>query len=207
MWLAVIPFIAKDLISRPNEIVSAASAAGRRLWQPTIVVCMVGYGLFLHYTSLGFPGITYPKDSHLVGWADLARQIEMVEDELEKRTGIEPVVVGMDHYGIASRLSFYRKSVHLEQNQPREREGITHTTGRHLFGGGSLMYETWFPLEQMNGAPMIVIDDDARDLEAAYVTDRFQHISPLQKIDVLVHGRDVAVFYYRIGYGYLAPAG
>ena len=60
LWLAVMPFIAGDLLPGQGEVVSAASAAGRRVWRPTILACMLGYGVFLHYISLGFPGVPYP---------------------------------------------------------------------------------------------------------------------------------------------------
>jgi len=206
LWLAIVPFIAGDLMPKQGEIVSAASAAGRRIWRPTIVVCMLGYGVFLHYISLGFPGVPYPQDLRLVGWADLAKQIESIGDEIEQRVGIKPIVVGMDHYSIASHLAFYRTSL-IQVDEPLSDKGITHTSGRHLFGGGDLMFEQWFPIDKQIGTTMIVIDDEVSDLESPSVTDCFERMSPLKRIIVHNHGRYVSMFYYRIGYGYSAPAG
>jgi dolichol-phosphate mannosyltransferase len=220
LWLAVMPFIAGDLLPWPGEIVSATNAAGRRLWRPTIVVCMLGYGMFLHYLSLGFPGVPYPSRMQLVGWGDLAEQIEVIEEELEKKTGIEPVVVALDHYSIASHLSFYRNAVNLnadgpdandeldelQKGEPHKDEGIRYTTGRQLFGGGSLMYEQWFTPLLTHDTPLIIIDDDTRDMESPAVTDYFQSLSPVKTIRVHARGRFVTEFYYRIGIGYHPPA-
>lgn len=210
LWLAVMPFIAGDLLPKPGEVFSSATEAGRRLWRPTIIACMLGYGLFLHYVSLGIPGIPYPKHLHMVGWGDLAQQVEAIEEDLEEHSGFEPLVVALDHYSIASHLAFYRNAIHEQgeaSGQSEETEGIYYTTGRHLFGGGSLMYEHWFTAELHQGTPMILIDDDENDMHAEAVTDCFDSLSPVKTIRVHSRGRYVSEFYYRIGYGYRPPVG
>jgi dolichol-phosphate mannosyltransferase len=205
LWLAVMPFIAGDLLPMRGEVVSSVSAAGRRIWRPTVLVCMLGYGVFLHYISLGFPGVPYPARMQLVGWGDLAEQIEVMEEELEKQSGHEPVVVGLDHYSIASHLSFYRNAVELRGDEPSLGEGIHFTTGRHLFGGGSLMYEKWFSQVLTLDTPVILIDDDPGNLKSKAVTRCFERLTPIKTLRVQVRGRFVAEFYYRIGYGYRPP--
>jgi dolichol-phosphate mannosyltransferase len=207
LWLAVMPFIAGDLLPGPGEVVTSATEAGRRLWRPTIVACMLGYGAFLHYVSLGLPGVPYTQKIQLAGWDDLAEQVEAIEEQLEARVGREPVVVGLDHYRIASLLAFYRNAVYHEAGEYEETEGVEFTTGRHLFGGGSLMYEQWFVPEFAQGAAMIIVDDDTHDMESQTVTDRFDSISPVKTIRVQSHGKFVTNFYYRIGYGYHPPVG
>lgn len=207
LWLAVMPFIAGDLLPLPGEVVSSATAAGRRIWRPTIIVCMLGYAVFLHYISLGFPGVPYPQKMHLVGWSDLATQIEAIEEVLEDQVGHEPVIVALDHYSIASHLAFYRNALYRQAGEYEETEGIHYTTGRHLFGGGSLMYEHWFTHDLTPETPMILIDDDIRDMDSTAVTDCFERVSEVKTLHVEVRGRFVTNYYYRIGYGYRPPVG
>lgn len=205
LWLAVMPFIAGDLLPHRGEVVSKVSAAGRRIWRPTIIVCMLGYGMFLHYISLGFPGVPYPVRMQLVGWGDLAEQIEVIEDELEKQTGYEPLVVALDHYSIASHLAFYRNAINMRGDEPTENESVRFTTGRHLFGGESLMYRQWLMPLLNPDTPMIIIDDDTRDMESLAVISCFESLSPIKTIRVSARGRFITEFYYRIGRGYHAP--
>ncbi|NMQ20283.1 hypothetical protein E4P82_14420 [Candidatus Competibacter phosphatis] len=43
--------------------------------------------LFLSYMGLGFPGISYPYNYHLLGWNDFGREIEVLVNRLEHETG------------------------------------------------------------------------------------------------------------------------
>ncbi len=89
---------------------------------------------------LGLPGLPYPQGSNfapLIGWKDLSKQIEQVEDEVENATQNEPLVVEIDKYNIASELAFYRTKHNVGKGDAKE--GVLYTTGRQLFGMESLM--------------------------------------------------------------------
>ncbi len=70
------------------------------------------------------------------------------------------------------------------------------------------MYEHWFPPSILtHETPMIIIDDDPRDMQSRAVTDCFESLSQIKTIRVQVRGRHFTDFYYRIGYGYRRAEG
>ena len=63
----------------------------------------------LYHLTVGIPGVGYGRHAELVpvGWRDLGRQVGAIADDLAKRSGVDPLIVGMDRYAIASELAFY----------------------------------------------------------------------------------------------------
>lgn len=202
LWLTMVPFIAYDMVPNINRQTKCFLTTMQRVWPATIVVMMLIYGMTLHYVAIGLPGVPYPENFPLIGWQTMAQQIESVEDELERRTGLEPFVVGMDKYNIASQLSFYRTKNEKDPVEQLENEGVLFTTGRHLFGGNSLMYSYWLPKQKIGESPLIIISKKHSDLLKLSINSHVDKIGKIycniiKKEDVLI-GR----YYYCIVEGY-----
>jgi dolichol-phosphate mannosyltransferase len=138
-WLSLIPIMAWHMVSGEGKLVAFL----RRAWFPTIAVVLLVFGFALHYATLGFPILAYPKNVPMVGWEDLARQVEGLEDQWEKALGEEPLIVGMDKHKVTSELAFYRTKLFGKNDS--EREGVAYTAGPNLVGEESLIYKQWFP--------------------------------------------------------------
>jgi dolichol-phosphate mannosyltransferase len=138
-WLSLIPIMAWHMVSGEGKLVAFL----RRAWFPTIAVVLLVFGFALHYATLGFPILAYPKNAPVVGWEDLARQVEGLEDQWEKALGEEPLIVGMDKHKVTSELAFYRTKLFGKNDS--EREGVAYTAGPNLVGEESLIYKQWFP--------------------------------------------------------------
>jgi dolichol-phosphate mannosyltransferase len=197
LWLSAIPPLARDMIPYGAVQRVGLQAWCKRLWAPTILSTMLIYGVAFHYVTLGFPGFPYPNSFKLVGWKELGKQIEAIEDDVESRTGEEPLVVGMDKYNISSQLSFYRT---IAEDKPRE--GVLTTVGRHLFGENSLMYERWFNAKRGVGKTVIMVDDHTDTLSRPSITDSFERLDPIQPIVIRSDSGIKRTFFYRVGYGY-----
>jgi len=205
IWLAVLPLVAARMLpavmAGPKK--TAKKFGREQAWTLTAVLTTLGYGVFLYYVSVGLPGVAYPKQFIFAGWRDLGGQIEAIEDQVQAERGEEPLVVGLDKYGISSRLAFYR--LRDEPAVPHDdelEEGVTGTSGRHLLGGGSLMYSYWQSSDTQAGRDIIMVDKNMDRLSDEQVAGYFDSVSAVQSLDVESHGHSAGSFYYRIGYGY-----
>jgi dolichol-phosphate mannosyltransferase len=202
LCLAALPWLAREMTPNAVRRTLTPSLWGRNAWPANILAAMLFYGAALHYLVLGFPGLHYPKVLPLVGWRDLGSQIERIEDDVERETGSEPLVVGMDRYNIASELAFYRTQAERDSGGLSVREGIEGTAGRHLFGKTSLMYGYWFPPDKQKGRTLILVSNKADDLDGPAITSRFDRLEPVLQLVARHNDMAVARFYYRIGFGY-----
>jgi dolichol-phosphate mannosyltransferase len=205
LWLAALPWLAREMTPVAVRRTQTPGRWGRYAWPATVVAAMLFYGAALHYLVLGLPSLRYPEGLRMVGWHDLGSQIERIEDDVERETGSEPLVVGMDKYNIASELAFYRTHPGRDTGGLSEREGSEGTAGSHLFGKNSLMYEYWFPPDKQNGRTLILVSKKADDLDGPGITSRFDRLEPVNQLLTRHHDMPVARFYYRIGFGYHPP--
>jgi len=201
LWLAMLPVIAADLGGPGLRSGSKLVLFGARLWRPTVVVTMLVFGVMLHYMTLGLPMVGYDQEMRLpVGWKELAVEVERIEEKVEKETGREPLVVGMDRYNIASQLAFYREDPTAMPGDPDE--GVAHTmAGGHLFGNTSLMYEFWFPRSTLGGRTLILVSDDIDDVSRERTTVNFDRLDPVEEIVVRKNGIETGRYFVRVAYG------
>jgi dolichol-phosphate mannosyltransferase len=172
-------------------------------WPATVVTTVLIYAAGLHYLVLGLPGLAYPQNFMLLGWLDLGRQIEQIEDELEAASGSDPLVVGMNKYQIASGLAFYRTRALQGLSGPAgEKEGVLDTTGRHLFGKDSLMYRYWLSAKSAQDRDMILVSDKPDGLTDARVRSRFRKLGDIRQIVIQKNNRPVGRFYWLFAEGY-----
>ena len=157
IWLSILPLMAHTLIYNKNRSQKIIT----RLWPSTIVALVLIYGTTLHYASLGLPGVPFPQGNLLLGWEDLAQQVEQTVQEAKNTNGTAPLVIGLDKYRIASGLSFYDEKFAEDAKSPTSRYDIT---GQQVLGRNALMYNYWFPAEQAIGRDLLLIAQKKKDL-------------------------------------------
>jgi dolichol-phosphate mannosyltransferase len=203
LWLVLVPFIAYQMVPGVFQDSRRLLRSVQKAWPATIVVMMLLYGAALHYLTLGLPGIPYPQNLSFMGWDDLGRQVERIENEVERQTGKEPLVVGVDLYKTASGLAFYRTRAHMLTDDRDTSEGISGTTGRHLFGRNGLMYRYWLPSKDLQqGAIIIVVSDSSDDLIKPALRSYFRKMGGVKELSIKKNGIKVGRYYYAVFEGY-----
>ena len=184
VWLAALPALAH-----------AARGRVRTAWAVTLVVLLMIYGIALDYFVLGIPGVGYSEHMEVspVGWRDLGGQVSTLADEVRRRTGTEPLVVGMDRYATASELAFYAAG---------RKDAVAETTASHLFGGSGLMYEQWFPPQRIVGRTLLLVALNPRSVSDPALPPHAARLEPPAEGLLLRHGKVVHRFYYRVVFGY-----
>ncbi len=190
LWLAVVPALA--------GVLTAAPAAGwmRRCAVATAALLCAGYIALLQYLAAGWPGLRYfePTEILPVGWKQLAAEVTARQQELSRSGAPGPVfIVGMDRDFIASEVAFY---------SPDQAHAVQETTGAHLFEGDSLMYTFWFPAALGNGATMLLVAFDERELQAPRVGRHSTAQGPVEEHRLQIGGKAVRTYYTRVITGY-----
>lgn len=195
LWLAAVPVLAWALASTPATVLGRMRAWSIAAWPPTLVLLTLIYGAAFHYLVLGLPGVGYSEhiEQVPVGWRSLGDQVEAIEADVHRRTGVEPLVVGMDRYAIASQLAFY--------SSDRARS-VSQTSSDHLFGGMGLMYARWFPISSQVGRTLLLIAFRPEDIQGPAVESRAARWGPVQAGVLARDGRAIRRYYYRLAYDY-----
>ncbi|MDB6154353.1 MAG: glycosyltransferase [Chthoniobacteraceae bacterium] len=191
LWLAAIPAMAA------GALVLRGSRAFRVGWLLTLILLPLTYAGVLQYLAWGLPGIGYSSKTELlpVGWAQLGRELEFKKSELEKAVPDNVLIVGLDRNFIASEAAFY---------QSDQQEAVRDTTGAHLFGGKSLMYEFWFPPKKQDGAVLLLVSFNKDDLNRRSIRERSGRLGPIEEIKLERGGKSIRLAYTRVAYKYLS---
>ena len=198
LWISLIPIIAFTMHSRPHETPQLLP----RMWPRTFIFLGLGYGLLLHYSTIGLPRLPYLDDPFLFGWDGFAQKIEEKVKEIENEDGLRPMVAGTDKYQTASGLAFYRFKVLPEKMKPRS---IAETTGRHLFGYNALMYGFWQDPADIGYRSVLVVSPDRKRLLPAYLNSHHLDLEEIQEIEIEKRGQKVGTYYCRLVKGYRLP--
>ena len=201
-WLSLLPVLALLVMQKPAFTTPKLLAWSQRAWPTTVVILLLIYGTGFHYLGIGFPKAPFPQNTHLLGFAGLGREVESIKKQLEKETGKDILVVGMDRNKIASGLAFYRaKSLgHSPYYNP-----AFDTASEHLFGDVGLMYELWFPIAAQEGKSMLLVSESARQLNSQAVISRVENAGEIKAITAYKAGRPVGRYHYRLVEGYHQP--
>jgi dolichol-phosphate mannosyltransferase len=191
-WIASLPVLAAGIV-QPLHRTGRAIA---RAWAPTVIVVLLLYGAGLYDLTLGIPGVGYGRHAELVpvGWRELGRDVGAIAADIGRRTGTDPLIVGMDRYAIASELAFYL---------PDRARAVSETTSGHLFGQVGLMYERWFPAARQSGRQLLLIAWSPTELSDRALADRVERLDPIQQRLLTRDNRLIRPFYYRVAYGFL----
>jgi len=191
-WLAAVPALASAVVSPP-----AGRLADwvRRAWVPTLTILFLIYGAAFHYLVLGLPGVGYGTQMELVpvGWRSLGEQLAAVEADIRRKTGAEPLVVGLNRYELASELAFYA---------PDRVRSVNQTSSDSLFGGVGLMYTRWFPPAAARGKNILLVGWAPQDLDREAVRTRVLRLDPIQEGVLTRNGHMIRHYYYRLAHGY-----
>jgi dolichol-phosphate mannosyltransferase len=145
-----------------------------RWWRFGGTMTGIAYGiiLLLSVTSLvfGFPkGIA---DLHVGGWRELGKQIDEIEDEMERATGQHVIIIGWDKYNLASELGFY-------MNEPE------HSVNTYIIGKRGLGYRYWTDLYQFDGWPAVVVFKNKPDNKSlAHLQNIFARVEDSVRLEV-----------------------
>ena len=200
LWLGAVPALAAAIVEFGKPGVSRFRAWLHSAWTPTAVIMIVLLGTGLHYLALGLPGVGYSDHLELVpvGWRDLGRQVQAIANELRKETGLEPVIVGMDRYELASQLTFYA---------PDHARSVPETSSRNLFGAQGLMYGRWASSLEIGDRPLLLVAWDPHDLADELIRPYASSVGPMQTRYLSRDGVAIRDFHYRIVKGYRKPPG
>ncbi|NNK93156.1 MAG: glycosyltransferase [Desulfobacterales bacterium] len=203
LWLAALPFLGYSVMLCRNDSTGSYLKFLQKFWSLTLIVLLVFFAVSLHYVTLGLPKVPYPPGPFLIGWDNLAREIEAIVEQTEEQTGNRPVVVGMDPYQISSGLAFYRTKNGLSDDKKNYgRRGIDETLGWHLFGWHSLMYRYWSDPKDFTGRDILVVASSRIRVEAPYYQKRFTKLKPIKLLPAQKDGQAVRPFYIRLLQGY-----
>jgi dolichol-phosphate mannosyltransferase len=190
-WIASLPALAAGIA----HSLRTTRKAIRRAWAPTLIVTLLLYGAGLFYLARGIPGVGYGRHAELVpvGWRELGRDVDAIAGGIARRTGADPLIVGMDRYAIASELAFYR---------PDRSKAVSETSSAHLFGQVGLMYERWFPAAGQSGRQLLLIAWNPADLSDRIVGEHVERVDPIQQGLLMRDRQPIRPFYYRAAYGF-----
>ena len=196
IWLAVLPVLAATM-SRPGLGDGPLDRLLARSWVPVVhgLMLVYAYGLF-YYPVWGVAGVRAHHHYVQMGWRDLRRQVQGIEEDVLRETGRRPAVVGLDKHNTADEMAFY---------DPRG-DGARDTASRHLFyDENALMYEYWFPRDAFAGHDLIVVARRRNDVEDPRVAAAATRLGPVHALTAQKGGVPVGTYYARVVYGYRPP--
>jgi dolichol-phosphate mannosyltransferase len=194
IWFVGIPFLSWDMATRCGGAIGSLTRIMQRLWMPTIISLLLIYGGSLLYMYLGLPGLASRTKFRLPSaWRELSQEIQIIRQKVTIEMGSEPIIAGMDKYGISSELAFYSEM---------DRHGVCSIGGSHLCGGKSLMWRFWCPQQAVKNKNIIMIDYDRKDLMNPSLSSHFIQLGDIYYESIEKHGRVIGYFYWRVGYGY-----
>jgi dolichol-phosphate mannosyltransferase len=197
LWLGAVPALAASIVWFGTKGVRGIRAWVYSAWGPTAVFMLLLYSGGLHYLALGLPGVGYGSHLELVpvGWRDLGRQINAIADDIRRETGMEPVIVGMDRYELASQLTFYA---------PDHARSVMETSSRNLFGQSGLMYERWASSLAVGNRTLLLVAWDPHDLSDELTAPYVATLGPAKEGVLTRSGTEIRNFHYRIARGLVA---
>ena len=185
LWLGAMPALAGAITAwRPGD----GWLLGEPLWRATAIACVLLLGCRLAIIQEGIA-----LNLHMgspVAWAEMASKIDEIGHNVKRETGQEPLVVGVNQFFISSENAFYDP----------DGDGMLDTSGRHLLGQTSLMWEQWAPSQAARGRDVMLVSFNPDQLQDVAVTHWFASVGPLQRCQVFRHQHLAAVFYYRLGH-------
>jgi dolichol-phosphate mannosyltransferase len=195
-WTAALPVMAAGMIATTTHG-DGLRAWIRAAWMPTVVAMLLIYGAGLHYLVLGIPGVGYSKHMELVpvAWREFSAQVAETAAAVRRDIGVDPLIVGMDRYAIASELAFYGAE---------RANSVVETSSAHLFGGIGLMYERWTPAAAQEGRTLLLIAWGPGELCGKSVEAHAERWGPVENGVLTMNGRVVRRYYYRVAYNYRA---
>jgi dolichol-phosphate mannosyltransferase len=198
IWLALMPFLGWSVSASGCRLCPSGLKVMQVLWRFTVPLLITAIAVGMHYVTLGLPFVPHPPGPFLIGWRGLAGEVEGIVEARERETGSRPIVVGMDHYQIASGLAFYRASIHRGDEAPTATSRADETVGWHVFGRNARMYGWWFDPGELGGREMIAVATQEYRLEREFFEEGVVFDSDIRPLIARKDGQEVRRFYYRL---------
>jgi len=204
LWLAFLPAMALTMRDLGRRVAADRFVrVMRRLWPATALGVMLLTLAGLHYFSLGLPGVPNFRGPFMMGWRQLAAEVDRLVGRVERKTGAAPLVVGMDPYPIASALTFYRRDGGSDDaGRQGDAAAGGDTLAWHVFGWKGLMYAFWFPPAALAGRDMLLVAKDREPMRNAYFQRYVTKVHNVRQIPVDNNGAPLTIYYYRLVRGY-----
>ena len=194
-WIALLPMIMVALVRHiwPEQVqFSRLHRAIMACWTPSVLALVILYGLLLHYFTLGLPGIrTADFDSGYLGWAETARVVHELEQQVAAESGLDPIVAGTAKWSVAAALAFHH---------PENRHD--HITSQNIIGMSGSMWEFWFDRQTDPGRPVILVNYSSKLIDEEWLELALVELGPLQSRPIERDGKKVRTLYYRIAAGF-----
>jgi dolichol-phosphate mannosyltransferase len=196
-WLAILPMMA-------SELRRLSSSVYKQWWKKLYISLLkfTGPALLAFYTAgfgyivAGMPGAPITTGMPVpVAWEEFAVRVDQIEARLEAEIQPEPIVVGLDIYWIASEVNFYDRDVEVGDTLPE-------MAAEGLFGRNSLMWNRWAPAEAVSGRDALLLSFSEGKLTNTQVTSHFEKLGDVSRESLRKRDREVACFYWRVGYNY-----
>jgi len=205
IWLGSLPYVAafmtptrspKDV--KPASLSEKLSRYAAMAWPATLVSFLLVYGIILHYTVLGFPGIPYPKTLVGIGIPNFVRHVAEIEKNFEQEHGQKPFIACMDSNRLASWIAFYRTKTAQREEHANIREFLENTTGGQLFEVNSYMYRFWHPTESYDKKrPIFIITARREYLLKDQLLAHVRPTSSIKEFTASKHGKPTTPFFYQ----------
>ncbi len=202
-WLAFIPLFAL-LICR-TEQTNATLHWLHRAWRGMLALLLLCYALGLHYLAIGFPGVPYPHNLHLLGWQPIGMAIEQRYQAARANSHVTILVVGLDRNKLASGLAFYR-GLAESQLKPspatQQTQAALTTSSQNMFGENGLMFGWWFHPQDYRGATLLVVSEDRDDLDGPLIKQHSLTQGAIETLPLVKNQQSVGALYVRFIYDY-----
>ena len=204
LWLATLPMLGWAIVHARAMARARLGRALRGLAGPVIGLLLVAFSAASYHLVLGVPGVPYAGGfARFMGWRQATAELQAVKTRVQRETGLEPVVVGLDKYNTAAQVAFYGAPPFAPPGQPALK-----ATSLATFTDNALMFGFWNPPASLAGRPMILVARERADLPDHRLQGHFSALAP--EIHPLVLGntgaggnrRPIDTYYYRVGYGF-----
>ena len=191
-WIAILPMLMALPLIKPENVAGPLLGLIRRTWAPSLVVLVVGYGVLLHFVTLGLPGIAKSDlGSGYLGWREMAAEVHQLEQEVEQATGMRPVVAATSRWSGAAVLAFHSVDGRIDN-----------ITGQNLIGMSGSMWEYWFDEETDPDRPVILVNYTSKLIDEEWLERALVGLGPLKSRTVYRDGEPIRTLYYRIADGH-----
>jgi dolichol-phosphate mannosyltransferase len=196
VWMAILPLIAARVMKADLARIDSRIGTLTRRWVGTSAALVVFFAAGFGYMAGGMPGFVGRENMKFpIAWKAYGDRIEEVETKFESDTSDEPLIIGLDKYWLASEASFYDP---VEE----EEEALPEFAGESLFGGNSLMWNSWVPPTVAAGRNSILVSFDRGRLTQDRILRHFSRLGAIKK--EILTGRDgeIGHFYWRAAFDY-----
>lgn len=194
-WIALLPMIMTALVRHiwPGTLpLNRLHAVIMRAWVPSVVVLVIGYGVLLHYLTLGLPGLkTTDFGSGYLGWEQTTEAVRRLENRIIRETGQRPIIASTDKWSGAAALAWHYRP-----------DDFDHITGQNLIGMSGSMWEYWFDRQTDPSRPVLLINRSSKLIDEEWLALALIDLGPLQSVDIRRNDEPVGKLYYRIGAGF-----